>query len=213
MKTKTEVIGLKKQIINYVYDNIKEYILILLLFIIGIFAGVMIINSTKEGDIVEVENYISDFVVKFKGMGKIDNFSLLINSIKNNVILAFIIWLAGTTVIGLPVVLITVLFRGLCLGYTISAITYTLGKLKGLQFCIIGLFIQNILFIPALISLGVSSIKLYKAIIKDRQKENIKIQIIRHSIFSGVMLIVLIMSSFIENTVSIYLLKNMVKFF
>ena len=213
MKTKTEVIGLKKQIINYVYDNIKEYILVLLLFVIGIFAGVMIINSSGEENVLEIKDYISSFIVNFKNIEKIDKLSLLMSSIKNNIILTIIIWIAGTTVIGVPIVLLTILLRGLCLGYTISAITYTLGKIKGLMFCIVALCIQNILFIPALLSLGVSSIKLYKSIMKDKQKENIKLQIIRHTIFSGIMLIILIVSSFIENTVSLFLLKNMVKIF
>ena len=76
----------------------------------------------------------------------------------------------------------------------------------------LALFLQNILFIPAILTIGVSSIKLYKSIITDRRKENIKIEIIRHTIISVIMLCVLILSSLIENEVSLNLLKMGIKY-
>ena len=213
MKINTDIPKLKNQVVNYVCKNIKEYMLILLLLIIGIFIGVMIINNCNQEQTTEINNYIYDFITNFKNIEKIDKISLLMSSIKNNIILTLIIWLAGTTVIGVPIVLLVIWFRGLCIGYTISAIACTLGKMKGLMFGLSALFLQNILFIPALLSLGVSSIKLYKAIIKDKRKENIKIEIIKHTIFSLLMLAIFILSSFIENFLSINLLQKVVKFF
>ena len=47
--------------------------------------------------------------------------------------------------------------------------------------------------IPAIIAIAVSAFKLYKSIVKDRNKENIKIEIIRHTIFSLIMLLVLLL--------------------
>ena len=133
--------------------------------------------------------------------------ALVSTSIKSNIFLAIIVWFAGTTIIGMPVVLGIILYRGFCLGYTISAITYTLGIGKGILFCILTIFLQNIFFIPALLTMGVSSIKLYKSIINDRRKENIKVEIIRHTVISLIMLLLLILSSFIENEISVSLLK------
>ena len=212
-KLRHNIPKIKTAIANYILNNSKEFILIGLLFIIGIFVGVIIINNCSELQGQEISTYISEFINRFKNIGNLDKTSLVIESIKNNTILALIIWLAGTTVIGVPVVLTVILFRGICLGYTISAISYTLGSLKGTLFCIISLCAQNILFIPAVLSLGVSSIKLYKSIIKDRRRENIKIEILRHTIFSGLMLGVLVISSFVENIISVSILQNMIKFF
>jgi stage II sporulation protein M len=209
---KIQVPKIKYVIYEYVYNNIKEYILVSILFVIGIFIGVMVLNNCNDGQTEEISAYITDFISNFKD-AEINKTELIISSIKNNIILAAIIWLAGTTVIGVPVVLAVILFRGGCLGYTISAISYTLGTGKGILFSIISLLAQNLLFIPALLSLGVSSLKLYKSIIKDKRKENIKIEIVRHTIFSGLMLIILIASSFIENIVSITILQNSIKFF
>lgn len=212
MKKNKRVSNVKNTIIEYSRNNSKEYILVILIFIIGLFMGVMFINNTSIENENIIINYITEFKEKFSLMENIDKANLVANSIKNNIFLAIIIWLAGTTIIGMPVVLGLILFRGFCLGYTISAITYTFGVGKGFLFCILSIFLQNILFIPALLTMGVSSIKLYKSIINDRRKENIKIEIVRHTIISIMMLGVLIIASFIENEVSVSLLKMGIKY-
>ena len=97
--------------------------------------------------------------------------------------------LHGSTVIGVPFVYGIIAFRGFCIGFTASSIIATLGTQKGILFLCTSLLLQNILFIPCILALGVSGLKLYKSIIKDKRKENIKIEIYRHTIFSLMMLI------------------------
>ena len=199
--------------INYIRNNFKEYTLVGLLFIIGLFIGVMVINNCGEAQIGEISTYITDFITKFKENVNIDKMQLITESIRNNIILAIILWLAGTTVIGVPIVLVLILFRGICLGYTIAAISYTLGTIKGILFCLTSILLQNILFIPAILTLGVSSIKLYKSIVKDRSKETIKLNIIKHTIISLFMIFILIISAVVENMVSVSILQNFIKYF
>lgn len=198
---------IKNTIGQYVSNNLKEYILVLIIFLIGIFIGVMFINNCSEEQETSIISYIDEFIEKFKSMENLDKSNLLGDSIKSNIGLAVIIWLAGTTIIGMPVVLGIILFRGFCLGYTISSVSLAIGTGKSLLFCFMGLALQNILFIPAVLTMGVSSIKLYKAIINDRRKENIKIEIVRHSIISSLMMIVLATSSVLECEISVVLLS------
>lgn len=148
-----------------------------------------------------------------KNTDNINNIELLKNSIKQNVLLTFIIWFFGTTVIGMPIVFGITLYRGFCLGYTISACISIMGLSKGLAFVILSLLLQNIIFIPVLLALAVSGFKLYKSIIKDNRKENIKIEIIRHTMFSLIMLLLLIISSIIEVYISVGILKCFIKYF
>ena len=198
---------------NYIRKNYKEYILAFLLFFIGLFVGVLIINSTKETQIEEINKYITEFIQKFKEIETINKYSLILNSVKNNIKLAAIIWIAGTRVIGIPIVFGMIIYRGLTLGFTVSAITCTLGTYKGILFCIISILIQNIIFIPTILTLGVSSINLYKIITKDRNKETIKLGIAKHTIISLLMILFLIFSSIIENTISLEILKKFIKYF
>ena len=84
---------------------------------------------------------------------------------------------------------------------------------KGLGFVFSILLLQNIIFIPALVALAVSGFKLYKSIVKDKRKENVKLEILRHTVFSILMLILLLISSLIEIFVSINILKIVIKYF
>lgn len=106
-----------------------------------------------------------------------------------------------------------VLYRGFCLGYTIATIVSILGFSKGIIFIIVSLLLQNIIFIPALLALAVSGFKLYKSIVKDRRKENIKLEVLRHTIFSSIMLLLLCISSFIEIAFSTNILKKIINYF
>jgi len=211
MKKLKNTLKIKEIAMKYVKNNYKEYILTTLIFIIGLFIGVMFVNNLNLDKTNIISDYIIQFTNFFKQKEQIDKSALFITSVKNNLILTIMLWIAGTTIIGLPVVLGIVLYRGFCLGTTISSIALTLGIKKGITFCLLSLFLQNIFFIPAIITIGVSSIKLYKAIIADRRKENIKIQIISHTIVSLLMLLILIFSSFLENEISVEILKLFVK--
>lgn len=84
---------------------------------------------------------------------------------------------------------------------------------KGLGFVFSILLLQNIIFIPALVALAVSGFKLYKSIVKDKRKENVKLEILRHTVFSILMLILLLISSLIEIFVSTNILKIVIKYF
>ena len=72
---------------------------------------------------------------------------------------------------------------------------------------------SSIFIIPAILGLGVSGFKLYKSIIKDNRKENIKLEILRHTVFSLIMLILLLIASLIEVFISINFLKVIIKYF
>ena len=205
--------GWKSILKKYVKNNYKEYILVCILFLIGIFIGVMIINNCSENKISEITTYINNFITRYKEIENINKISLLIQSIKKNLIFAVILWLAGTTVIGMPLVLITILLRGTILGFTISSITTTLGVLKGLRFSIASMTLHNLIYIPAILTIGVSSIKLYKSIIEDKRKENIKLEILRHTIISLIMIILLVLSTIIENFITLKILKKIIKYF
>lgn len=210
---KNKKLNIQEIIYNHIRLNSKEYTIIFLIFIIGIFLGVMFINNIKEEQSMQISSYLNEFIEKLKITENIDKLEILKTSIGQKIILVLTIWFFGTTVIGIPIVFGIVLYRGFCLGYTISTIAISLGTGKGLIFILISLLLQNLIFIPALIGISVSGFKLYKSIIKDRNKENIKIEILRHTLFSIIMLIIMCISSIIEVWISTSLLKVLIKYF
>ncbi len=207
-KKRNEIfLTIKEDILN----NTKSYFIVLIIFAVGVFLGVMFINQMQDkGD---VEKYINTYIDETKGLQNGDYLGELQQDILSNIGLVLALWFAGTTIIGIPIVLGIILVRGFCLGYTIASCVFVLGQLKGIIFILITIFLQNIIFIPALMILGVSSIKLYKSIIKDRRKENIKLSILKHSIVSIGIMLALILSSIIKIEISYRLIVNLIKYF
>ena len=207
-KKKNEIfVAIKEDIIN----NAKSYFIVLIIFAVGVFLGVMFINQMQEKS--KIEQYINTYVDETKGLENGDYLSELQNDIFSNVGLVLALWFAGTTIIGIPIVLGIILVRGFCLGYTIASCVFVLGRMKGIIFILITTLLQNIIFIPAIMILGVSSIKLYKSIIKDRRKENIKLSILKHTIVSVGIMLALILSSIIKIEISYRLIVNLIKYF
>ncbi len=198
---------------EHVRNNKKEYILVTLIFIIGIFLGVLFINQIQEGQKTEITSYLNNFIEKMKNIESLNHIELLKNSMGQNILLAIVLWFFGTTVIGIPIVFGLVLYRGFCLGYTIAICITIMGLPQGLLFALLLLLVQNILLIPAILALAVSGFKLYKSIVKDRNKENVKIEIVRHTVFSFIMLLVLVVASVIEIFISMSFLKGCIKYF
>mgnify|MGYP004586604305 FL=1 len=207
-KKKNEIfMAIKEDILN----NAKAYFIVIIIFAVGIFLGVMFINQMQDKG--EIEKYINTYVDETKVLQKGNYLGELQKDILSNIGLVLALWFAGTTIIGIPIVLGIILIRGFSLGYTIASCVFVLGKMKGIIFILITIFLQNIIFIPALMIFGVSSIKLYKSIIKYRRKENIKLSILKHSIISIAIMIALIISSIIKIEISYRMIVNLIKYF
>ncbi len=198
---------------NYFIENIKIYTFVAIIFIIGIALAIVFINNLETSQRNEISTYITTFTNSLKDGYTIDKSALITSSIWKNVILCIIMWFAGSTVIGIPIVLGIVAYRGFCIGYTVLALTYTFGTGNGTIFFLTSMLLQNIIIIPCILSLAVSGLKLYKSIIKDRRRENVKIEIIRHTIFSILMLIMLIVASLVETYISTSLLQTVIGLF
>ncbi len=118
---------IKEIIFSHIENNIKEYLIVTIIFLIGIVIGVIFINNTSENQSSEIAGYITSFTQDLKDNKDINSLLLLKDSIKKNVVLAVILWFMGSTIIGISAVYLIVCFRGFCLGYTISSIMLSLG--------------------------------------------------------------------------------------
>ncbi len=198
---------ISEAIINHINNNIMEYIVMIIIFFIGIILGTMYINKTDLSQKQEISSYVNDFIGDIQNGSNVDYNKLLRTSIYNNLLITVLLWISGLTVIGMPIVYLIVSIKGFCMGYTVSSIIATLGVTQGLKFALSTMLLQNIIIIPSVLILAVSGIKLYKAIMKDRRKENIKIEIIRYTVIAIFIGVVNIISAIIETYASTNIFK------
>ncbi len=204
--------NIKRVIEEHITRNIRTYFILIIIFLLGLIIGLIVVNNSSEGQETEMANYINNFITELKNGAKLDYFKLLKNSFGNNLFLVIILWFMSSTVIGIPIVYGIIGYKGFCMGYTISAVVMTLGTGKGIAFSLTSMLIHNIILIPCMLAVAVSGINLYKSIIKDRRKENIKIEIIRHTIFCLIMLAVMAIGALIETYISSNLLVGVVNY-
>ena len=204
--------NIKKVIEEHITRNVKTYFILIIIFLLGLIIGLIVVNNSSPEQETEITNYINNFVTELKSGSKLDYFKLLKSSFANNLFLVIILWFMSSTVIGIPIVYGMIGYKGFCMGYTISSVVLTLGTGKGIAFVLSSMLIHNIILIPCMLAVAVSGINLYKSIIKDRRKENIKIEIIRHTVFCLIMLAMMAVGSLVETYISSNLLISIVNY-
>lgn len=204
--------NIKKVIEGHITRNVKTYFILIIIFLLGLIIGLIVVNNSSPEQETEITSYINNFVTELKNGSKVDYFKLLKSSFLNNLFLVIILWFMSSTVIGIPIVYGMVGYKGFCMGYTISSVVLTLGTGKGIAFALSSMLIHNIILIPCMLAVATSGINLYKSIIKDRRKENIKIEIIRNTVFCLIMLAIMAVGSLIETYISSNLLISIVNY-
>ena len=203
---------LKNMILGYINENIKIYAIVTLMFLIGWVIGIIFVNNSQEVQQEQINGYINTFIQGIKSDAEISKPEILKNSILSNLGITVLLWFLGSTVIGMPLIYIVILYKGYSIGCTISAIVASLGTGKGIVFILSTMLLQSIIYIPCLLSLAVSGVKLYKQIMEDRRTENIKIQILRHSIFCVFIFLMLVIAALIETYISTNIAQRLIKF-
>jgi len=197
---------------NHIINNKREYLIVTILFFIGLIISVIVINNSNEEILTEINTYLNSLFNNIKDNENIDLLKILRESIIYNLTVTLLLWFGASTIVGIPLVYGTIILKGFSIGYTISCIVTTFGIWKGLLLSTSFMLLHNTVFIPTMFAISVSGVKLYNSIMKNKQRENIKLEILRHTVFCFIMLLVMTISSFIETyistNISIILLKN-----
>jgi len=191
--------------------QVKKYIFLLGLVIIGIIFGIVFSIVLSKNDQLIVRNTLDTYY--HKPIIKDDLINSFKNSLTTNYFYLFIIWILGMSIIGIPIILFLLFGKGFITGFSIGSII-KIYKLKGILGVIIYLFPHNILSIIINILLSFHalnfSIKLFKYLflhkdmnIKSTMKKYIKILVI--------CIIGYLVSSLIEAFLVPYIIKLYVK--
>lgn len=200
-----------KIIVEHINNNFKEYFITVLIILIGIIIGIMKINNTDIQNQTEISDNINEIVENVKN-NQLDKIQILKKSINKNLLMGILLWFLGLAIIGIPIIYAIILYKGFCLGFTMSAIIAVIGKGKGVMLAIASLTIHNIIILASMSMMAISGLNVYKSIKKERNRENIKLIILKHSIFSIIPIAGLILAAFAETYISTQLLQILTKY-
>ncbi len=191
---------------TFVTNSIRKqkrlyYILIglaLITFITGILFLFIISNDNKLIINQSIKEYFNQ---------ENDKIALFFKSLFNNYIYIIAIWTLGISIIGIPLIIILLLFKSFIFGFSISTIVSTFG-IKGLLIAVIHTIISNGIYLVIVLLVSFYSIsfsiKLFKSLFfkknidfKDSINKYIKILLI--SLTSSI--IISIYDSFISNNI------------
>lgn len=189
-------------IYNHIINNKGEYLTVTILFFIGLIISIILFNNSSEEVLTEINTYLNNLFNNIKNYENIDLLKILKESIIYNLTITLLLWFGASTIIGIPIVYGTVLLKGFSIGYTISSLLTIFGPWNGLLIAISFLLLHNIIFIPTIFAISVSGVKLYKSIMKNNQRENIKLEILRHTIFCLIMLLGMVIAALVETYIS-----------
>ena len=193
---------MNKVLLEYISNNKKSFIKLLLFLLIGILLGVTYFNlflKTDEKNIIN--NYIVDTYDLIKANENINFSKMFLESIKRNFSYIGIIGICGLFIIGNIFIYIVLIIKGITFVFTISSVLSAFGMSFKFWIFILNLILQNIIMIPCIILISEKSIKLYKIIIN--KLSNKKEELCKHIIIMLILFLLCFVSSLIEIYISI----------
>lgn len=157
----------KRWLFRHYQDNFIMYFIISILFVVGIVAGaitIKVIGPEKNDEVM----FFLNSLFKAIDNNSLNRVSILKQSLLDNYKAVLIIWLSGIIYLGVIMSPIIILFRGFALGFSVGFFVYEYG-IKGFLFSILGIFPQNLLIIPSIIS--IASIAMAHSISKAKKRK------------------------------------------
>lgn len=182
-----------KESLNAEFYLLKEvgYIFLLTIFFLGIICGSFCMKKVSESDLeeykVSIEEVLNNENLNLKELNK----SNLWDTLK----IVFGFWIVGMSIVGMPILLVYVGYKGFSLGYTIMTIIKILGVTSGNKYIFQNMFFKNVIIIFVMIFLSNYSIKIFRNFFKD--KENIKIDAMKYTLISVLFCCVIIIIYFL----------------
>lgn len=189
-----------KKIINKLKDK-KQFILIFVICIVAFIIGVLLPSILNEENRKIIETSLNSFFDTIKN-NQLKTNELLFKTLTSNIIIDLILWLLGISIIGIPIVIISLGYKSLSLGFTISSIisTYKLnGVIKALIYIVPNIINLFIFFVISYYSISFS-LMLFNYLFR-KKEYNKRIIVNRYLKLLVISIIILIFSSVIETYV------------
>lgn len=200
----------REAVIRYIEDRIFIFLLVTLIFITGIIGGAVAVNGLREGQKLELAQYLHLFFQGFKQESRpavdfVPAGRIVLSHLKT----LFLLFLFGFSVIGAPVILFIVFTKGFILGFTAGFILEQWAG-RGFLFVIASLIPHHILIVPAVLIAAVANIDFAGALLKGRWGKMVPYpltgELLRCLGLNGASFLLLLIAGLVEGVLSPYLI-------
>lgn len=201
----------KNKVTNKLAEQKKIYIFIIIVMTIGLIAGIIYAIILNQSDHNLVTTSLNSFFDSIKN-NNIDYKSALINSLIGNIFFVTFIFLLGISIIGIPIIILSLAITSFIFGFSLSSIIYTY-HFNGILKAITYLFPHQLITLLTALFLGFYAlyfgIKLFKYLFMGKDI-NLRMSMKRYLQVYITVLLVYIACSFIEVFLSPALIKLVV---
>lgn len=177
------IILFKKFILSYIAKNRKYILGIIFCLTVGIILGIVGYLFIDKSVGAELNDYVrSSFnLSNSEGYQKIN---VIINGVKSNLLFVLIIVLASITIIGIPIIYILYIVKGIAIGIYICIIFSIFNFWNAILCFLMLIIIVNIVYFPPIIYIGVNLLRFNSKLL-----ENIKDgKLLKMAILEGIKL-------------------------
>ncbi|MBB6216650.1 stage II sporulation protein M [Anaerosolibacter carboniphilus] len=195
---------------RHIQGNLVIYFIVIMFLLIGISAGAFTVKALSDAQRQELIGYLRSFF-QFISENTYDTFSILKQSLLNNIQTGVLIWLLGITIVGIPFILLLIALRGFIIGFTVGFLVEQMG-IRGLFFALCAILPQNLLIIPCLVSIAVIGISFSLMIIKNKLMKSYKSDIMRQFVIYSTIVATLFSIILLGALVEAYITPIFMKF-
>lgn len=175
--------NLKLKVKQHLKENKWHYILLISIFVLGMFLGYQKVYSLQGEVKAHLLELINNYLLGgYKG--ELSGNHIFLSAYFQQFKSIFLIWFLGLTVIGVPFILGVIFFRGFSLGFTVGFLVQEKAS-AGVIVTILSILPQNIVYIPIIIVWALIAINFSVYIVKGRDSGGLPLTkgIIRYFIF------------------------------
>ena len=142
--------------LNHMQNHTVLYVITISMFLAGSSLGAFTVSTLNAFQLQELLDYFNYFLAGL-AYWNINSVIVAQDAIISSLTFIFVAWALGLTVIGIPVILLTVAFKGFIMGFTVGFLIFQKG-FTGMLIAVFAVLPQNFFYVPSLIICAVVAI-------------------------------------------------------
>jgi stage II sporulation protein M len=196
---------MQKKMLRHIKANRWQYSLIAGAFLAGIILG----RYKSSGLASDVEFHLRGLVEQFIGGADFSwsRLDIFWRSFRIQAAALLAIWFLGLTIIGIPVILLIVGYKGFALGFTVGFLIYAQQGM-GLLMIAVSVLPQNLVYIPALLIWSVLAVNFSRFIVyRWKNGPRLGLAFVRYSLLLLLFTVIMMGGSLVETVLTPVLLN------